>query len=122
MRPFDDIPLDKKPLGAEAVSLLPKELPHEATAAPAAPPAPPARSRIVSEPDTENEKSSAGSIVGIVIIVLLLAVGAFYFWGAHLNAASDRENGLPLIPPDNSGSTSSSTSGQVNSPQATATP
>ncbi len=42
------------------------------------------------------QKSSAGPVVGIIIIVVLLSIGAFYFWGAHLNAQNP-ENDLPLI-------------------------
>ena len=47
------------------------------------------------------QKSSVGPIVGIVIIVALLIVGAFYFWGAFLNAQNP-EDVLPLIPGDDS--------------------
>ena len=45
------------------------------------------------------QKSSVGPIVGIVIIVVLLIVGALYFWGAHLDDQNP-ENNLPLIPGD----------------------
>lgn len=45
--------------------------------------------------------SSVGPVAGIVIIVLLLIIGAFYFWGAHLNAQNP-EDVLPLIPGDGS--------------------
>jgi len=31
------------------------------------------------------ERSSVGAFVGVVIIILLLAFGALYFWGAYLN-------------------------------------
>jgi len=41
-------------------------------------------------------KSSIGPIVGAIIIVALLILGALYFWGAHLNA-TNQENNLPLI-------------------------
>ena len=51
------------------------------------------------------QKSSVGPIAGIIIIIVLLVVGALYFWGAHLNAQNDSENQLPLIPADNSIST-----------------
>lgn len=51
---------------------------------------------------TQNqpEKSVAhsggvGSIIGAIIIIILLAVGAFYFWGARLNEADN--NPPPLI-------------------------
>lgn len=45
-------------------------------------------------------KQGAGPIVGIVIIVVLLAIGALYFWGAHLNTQANRYNNLPFIPGD----------------------
>lgn len=49
-----------------------------------------------------NEKrSSFGSIVGIVIILLLLAFGALYFWGERLNNESAQEE-IAFIPGDNS--------------------
>ncbi len=44
-----------------------------------------------------GRKSSVGSIVGIIIIVALLLIGAFYFWGAHLNSQNSKGM-LPLIP------------------------
>lgn len=61
-------------------------------------------------PLQENQHSGTGSLVGAIIIILLLAFGAFYFWGAKLNtgsnnppplilgdeAASDESSGLPL--------------------------
>lgn len=49
-------------------------------------------------------KSSAGPVVGIIIIIVLLIVGALYFWGAHLNNQS-RQNEVPYIPGDNSTTT-----------------
>lgn len=49
-------------------------------------------------PPKEPEKKS-GPIIGIIIIVLLLALGGLYFWGARLNAR-DRAADLPLIPGD----------------------
>ncbi len=49
-----------------------------------------------TSPPTQPEKSSgAGSIIGAVIIIVLLAIGAFYFWGAKLNERND--NPPPLI-------------------------
>ncbi|GEM_PF-2114230 len=42
-------------------------------------------------------KSPVGPIIGVIIIVALLIVGALYFWGAHLNAQNNPENNLPLI-------------------------
>ena len=56
-----------------------------------------------------GHKSGAGPIVGIVIIVGLLILGAFYFWGAHLNAMQNRENQLPLIPASDGTSISTTT-------------
>ena len=47
------------------------------------------------------QKNSIGPIVGAVIIVALLILGALYFWGAHLNA-QDPEDQLPFIPGDGS--------------------
>jgi len=47
-------------------------------------------------------KSGAGPIIGIVIIIALLILGALYFWGAHINAQKNRENQLPLIPSSDS--------------------
>ncbi|RJR12778.1 hypothetical protein C4585_03225 [Candidatus Parcubacteria bacterium] len=43
------------------------------------------------------EKSSAGPIIGAVIVIVILALGALYFWGAQLNEAPEE---LPLIPGD----------------------
>lgn len=39
-----------------------------------------------------------GPIVGVIIIVLLLILGALYFWGAHLNAQKNTANNVPYIP------------------------
>lgn len=47
------------------------------------------------------QKSSMGPVIGIIIIVILLVVGALYFWGAHLNAQNP-EDQLPFIPGDGS--------------------
>ncbi|OGG71155.1 hypothetical protein A3F27_01915 [Candidatus Kaiserbacteria bacterium RIFCSPHIGHO2_12_FULL_53_13] len=46
-------------------------------------------------PVQKPEGSGTGALVGAVIIIILLAVGAFYFWGAKLNQGND--NPLPLI-------------------------
>ena len=54
-------------------------------------------------------KSGAGPLIGIIIIVILLMLGALYFWGARLNAQSRRENQLPLIPASDSTATIVST-------------
>lgn len=42
------------------------------------------------------QKTAIGPIVGVIIIVALLIIGALYFWGAHLDATNP-ENNLPLI-------------------------
>ena len=53
-------------------------------------------------PTDENEigkqkrPSGSGAIVGIIIIVFLMVVGALYFWGAALNERPPAP--LPLIP------------------------
>lgn len=39
-------------------------------------------------PIQETPKKSAGPVIGIIIIVIVLVVGAFYFWGAKLNNQS----------------------------------
>ncbi|MDZ4226980.1 MAG: hypothetical protein U1D26_00715 [Patescibacteria group bacterium] len=44
-------------------------------------------------------RTSAGPIIGVIIIVLLLVVGALYFWGSHLNSDNSPDQ-LPLIPGD----------------------
>lgn len=41
--------------------------------------------------------TGVGPIVGALLIVILLAFGALYFWGAHLNAL-EKQQPLPLIP------------------------
>jgi hypothetical protein len=43
---------------------------------------------------------SSGPIIGVVIIVILMVLGALYFWGARLNQQDNPENALPLIPGD----------------------
>lgn len=43
----------------------------------------------------QPEKSSAGPIIGAVIVIVILALGALYFWGAQLNQEPEE---LPLIP------------------------
>lgn len=47
-------------------------------------------------------------MVGIVIIVLLMIVGALYFWGARLNQ-QNAEDQLPLIPADSPAGESTTT-------------
>lgn len=56
-----------------------------------------------------GHKSGVGPIVGIIIIIVLLILGALYFWGAHLNAQNNRNDQLPLIPASDSTTTTVST-------------
>jgi len=55
------------------------------------------------KPDGEGEflarekRSGMGPIVGTVIIIILLAFGGLYFWGASMNR---QEQPLPFIPGD----------------------
>ncbi|MBI4087807.1 hypothetical protein HY418_00265 [Candidatus Kaiserbacteria bacterium] len=55
-----------------------------------------------------GKKPSSGPMVGIVIIVLLMIVGALYFWGARLNQ-QNAEDQLPLIPADSPAGESTTT-------------
>ena len=50
-------------------------------------------------PDQKPKHEPVGPTVGIVIIIVLLLLGAFYFWGEQLN----RQNKNPpvLIPAGN---------------------
>ncbi|MEK7133675.1 MAG: hypothetical protein AAB804_01230 [Patescibacteria group bacterium] len=48
-----------------------------------------------------GHRSSTGPTVGIAIILILLIIGALYFWDAGLKRG-DRNDNLPLIPADNS--------------------
>ncbi len=45
-----------------------------------------------------------GPWIGALIIVILLAFGALYFWGAYLNKKNTVDP-LPFIPGDNSDQT-----------------
>ncbi len=51
------------------------------------------------------QKPSYGPIVGIIIIVLVMVIGALYFWSARASLQSKQDQ-LPLILPDNSTTTS----------------
>ncbi|HEY4495758.1 MAG TPA: hypothetical protein VJC04_00135 [Candidatus Paceibacterota bacterium] len=44
------------------------------------------------EPNTNqtSENKPAGPIIGVVIIILILVVGALYFWGAKLNKEANQ--------------------------------
>ncbi len=48
-----------------------------------------------------RKQSAAGPTVGIIIILILLIIGALYFWGASLNRPNAADN-LPFIPADSS--------------------
>ena len=48
-----------------------------------------------------RERSGVGSIIGIIVILVLIGLGALYFWGAYLNR-KDSVQQLPFIPGDNS--------------------
>ncbi|MBM3260793.1 hypothetical protein FJY93_00045 [Candidatus Kaiserbacteria bacterium] len=53
----------------------------------------------INNPDhllPEHTKSS-GPLFGTAIIIALLLIGAFYFWGAELNRRNATDQ-LPLIP------------------------
>jgi hypothetical protein len=41
----------------------------------------------------EAPKKSFGPLIGIVIIIIVLAIGAFYFWGAKVT----EDNNLPPV-------------------------
>ncbi|NTV44385.1 MAG: hypothetical protein HGA67_01665 [Candidatus Yonathbacteria bacterium] len=45
-------------------------------------------------PSIPVHETSWGTIVGIIIVVIVLAVGSLYFWGKEVN---DRQNALPAI-------------------------
>jgi len=47
--------------------------------------------------------SGSGPIFGILIILVMLLVGAFYLWGEHLNQTQN--NPPPYIPGDTASST-----------------
>jgi len=49
----------------------------ETTAPPASPP--------ITPPETDEKKKPVGAIFGIIIIIVLLVLAGFYFWGSHLN-------------------------------------
>lgn len=48
---------------------------------------------------SRSRKSGVGAWIGIIIIVILLGFGAFYFWGAYLNKKNSIDQ-LPFIPGD----------------------
>ncbi|TSC86950.1 MAG: hypothetical protein G01um10148_55 [Parcubacteria group bacterium Gr01-1014_8] len=52
-------------------------------------------------PLPQREKSSIGPLIGTLIIVLIIAAGGLYFWGAKLNSMNSN-NLPPLILGDDS--------------------
>ncbi len=57
---------------------------------------------MIPEHTAQIRRSGSGPIVGVSIIVVLLIVGALYFWGAELNETEVQP--LPLIPAESSAS------------------
>lgn len=49
-------------------------------------------------PTPAPKPSSAGPIIGAIIVIIVLGLGALYFWGARLNERAPDD--LPLIPGD----------------------
>lgn len=41
---------------------------------------------------TQPEKSSTGALIGSIIVIIILILGAIYFWGGKLNKS---ENTMP---------------------------
>lgn len=61
------------------------------------PPHLPQGTDIVFDSDhASGHKSSAGPLIGTAIVVILLLLGALYFWGAQLNRQKTMEQ-LPVI-------------------------
>ncbi len=60
----------------------------------------PSDQRPITDPDRllPPRKKESGPLVGIVIILVILIFGAFYFWGARLNKADGAANQAPYIP------------------------
>lgn len=50
-------------------------------------------------PERGQRKNGAGAWIGIAIVVILLGLGALYFWGAYLNNQRNTDQ-LPFIPAD----------------------
>lgn len=48
-------------------------------------------------PDEAPVRSSWGAVIGVGIIIVMLLVGALYFWGAHLETLQKRTP-PPYIP------------------------
>lgn len=49
----------------------------------------------IIKPPVEKHSQPVGPIVGIVVIVLLLIVGALYFWGEQLNKQATVPSYIP---------------------------
>jgi len=43
------------------------------------------------------KQKSVGPVVGIIIIVIVLVIGALYFWGAQLNRQSPEDTSTPPL-------------------------
>lgn len=70
-----------------------------------------------------GKKSSVGSIVGAVIVIVILIFGGLYFWGAQLEKEQLYEDELPfLLGDEEEGSTAgiplTSTSDEISSIEA----
>jgi len=48
----------------------------------------------------QPQKGGAGPTIGILIILVVLLLGAFYFWGERLNQQARNSNPPPYIPAD----------------------
>jgi len=58
----------------------------------------PYTSPVTPNPQQPAPANSPGPIIGAVIVIVVLALGALYFWGARLNQEAPDE--LPFIPGD----------------------
>jgi hypothetical protein len=56
-----------------------------------------------------SEKSSSGPVVGIIIIVVLMIVGALYAWDQGTKTQHKPQDQLPLILPGDATSTATTT-------------
>lgn len=46
----------------------------------------------------EPPKGGVGPIAGAIVVILLLAAGGLYFYGAKLNEKNQMDNNIPYIP------------------------
>lgn len=44
------------------------------------------------EPSMQQNKSSIGSIIGIIIIIAIIILGGLYFWGKRMEEARIKQN------------------------------